>query len=225
MTSIRTPAPVCGRRRRAPITDREEHQWCQNVALWEGAGCDLHLTDDEHQAVLDGRLLNICSSAARERAERRTRSLRAAARPPACASWKPSLAVAVTSVDPVDAISVFQNGRCAGCGAEKTASGLRLDHCHETDLVRGFLCQPCNRMADTAPPRHPRWMPYRLRPPAVILGVTTWYPHGKAGRKNLHPFPEVAARQLAEFASRKLAGEAPSIPPPRRLGPLITRQL
>jgi hypothetical protein len=44
-----------------------------------------------------------------------------------------------------------QGGRCAnqGCQVEliefdKGASGLAVDHCHETNTVRGLLCNRCN---------------------------------------------------------------------------------
>jgi hypothetical protein len=35
-----------------------------------------------------------------------------------------------------------QEGRCAICGAEPDV--LVVDHCHETDVVRGLLCRWCN---------------------------------------------------------------------------------
>jgi hypothetical protein len=41
-----------------------------------------------------------------------------------------------------------QNGRCAICGAEKsTRNGrdLAIDHCAETNDIRGLLCTPCNQ--------------------------------------------------------------------------------
>lgn len=40
-----------------------------------------------------------------------------------------------------------QGGGCAICGAEKSKDGRRLavDHCHETGVVRGALCDLCNR--------------------------------------------------------------------------------
>lgn len=35
-----------------------------------------------------------------------------------------------------------QEGRCAICREERP---LHLDHCHETNAIRGFLCGQCNR--------------------------------------------------------------------------------
>lgn len=42
-----------------------------------------------------------------------------------------------------------QDGKCAICGAHAPTSGhkkrLNIDHCHETEKVRGLLCDLCNR--------------------------------------------------------------------------------
>lgn len=39
-----------------------------------------------------------------------------------------------------------QGGRCACCGTEEPrgAGSFRVDHDHETGVVRGLLCNPCN---------------------------------------------------------------------------------
>jgi hypothetical protein len=38
-----------------------------------------------------------------------------------------------------------QGGLCAICGADKPSSkSLHADHCHETKMKRGVLCQKCN---------------------------------------------------------------------------------
>jgi hypothetical protein len=38
-----------------------------------------------------------------------------------------------------------QGGVCAICGADKpTSKSLHADHCHETKMKRGVLCQKCN---------------------------------------------------------------------------------
>jgi hypothetical protein len=34
-----------------------------------------------------------------------------------------------------------QDGKCAICGNEEQ---LHVDHCHDTERVRGLLCMPCN---------------------------------------------------------------------------------
>lgn len=46
-----------------------------------------------------------------------------------------------------DAISVYQSDSCAICG-RKSLPGKHLstDHCHKTGLIRGLLCNICNRL-------------------------------------------------------------------------------
>lgn len=41
---------------------------------------------------------------------------------------------------------VKQDGRCAICGVheDELPKQLGIDHCHETGLIRGLLCDPCN---------------------------------------------------------------------------------
>lgn len=34
--------------------------------------------------------------------------------------------------------------KCAICRDNITGSGIHIDHCHDTDVVRGLLCQRCN---------------------------------------------------------------------------------
>jgi hypothetical protein len=39
-----------------------------------------------------------------------------------------------------------QGKKCAICGSKepKNKNGFVVDHCHETNKVRGILCHPCN---------------------------------------------------------------------------------
>lgn len=48
----------------------------------------------------------------------------------------------------LDKMYVVQEGKCAICGEFKTEynkrGGLYIDHCHQTNIVRGLLCNSCN---------------------------------------------------------------------------------
>jgi hypothetical protein len=47
--------------------------------------------------------------------------------------------------DQYDGMITDQDGKCAVCGGPpKIHNKLFVDHCHETDLVRGLLCSDCN---------------------------------------------------------------------------------
>lgn len=66
-----------------------------------------------------------------------------------------------------------QNGRCYIC-ERATGTGrkrLSVDHCHETNLIRGLLCQKCNRdilgHARDDVEFFERAIDYLLNPPAV----------------------------------------------------------
>ncbi len=43
-----------------------------------------------------------------------------------------------------DTMFEIQNGVCKTCGLPEINSRLSIDHCHETDKVRGLLCRRCN---------------------------------------------------------------------------------
>jgi Recombination endonuclease VII len=48
------------------------------------------------------------------------------------------------SLQDYDALLAKQKGACAIC-KKKSARSLCVDHCHTTGLIRGLLCNKCNR--------------------------------------------------------------------------------
>ena len=49
------------------------------------------------------------------------------------------------TLEQYDVMFARQDGRCAICGGyNKSSRRLAVDHCHETGVVRGLLCSPCN---------------------------------------------------------------------------------
>jgi hypothetical protein len=57
----------------------------------------------------------------------------------------------LTANEQFGALLVIQDDRCAGCGIEdrtpadvRVGRPLRMDHDHETGLIRGLLCHNCN---------------------------------------------------------------------------------
>lgn len=50
------------------------------------------------------------------------------------------------TLDGYDALLSEQEGRCAVCNVKQTDKTyhFHVDHCHNTGVVRGLLCSPCN---------------------------------------------------------------------------------
>lgn len=76
------------------------------------------------------------------------------------------------------ALLIMQDDRCGGCGIEdsevnpgdlRRGRPLRLDHDHETGLIRGLLCHNCNVQEGQARP-HAGTVAYLADPPAQGLG-------------------------------------------------------
>lgn len=95
-----------------------------------------------------------------------------------------------------------QHGLCI-CG--KTLREPRLDHDHDTDLVRGLLCNGCNSSEGRAPADDPLFGPYRANPPAARIGLVMDYWRISGPRP---PSPERQAEIDAAKAARLAAAAA-----------------
>jgi hypothetical protein len=43
-----------------------------------------------------------------------------------------------------EVLLIKQNNQCAICKKIKSQKNLDIDHCHDTKIIRGLLCRPCN---------------------------------------------------------------------------------
>jgi hypothetical protein len=48
------------------------------------------------------------------------------------------------TVEQYEELLAFQNGVCGICGSQPNGKKLAVDHCHETNKIRGLLCGRCN---------------------------------------------------------------------------------
>lgn len=79
-----------------------------------------------------------------------------------------------------EALTTWQDGRCAVCG--ETGRRLVIDHDHATGLVRGWLCFSCNTREGAAVGPGTVFIRYRKRPPTAILGLAIRYRDPLTGR-------------------------------------------
>lgn len=70
----------------------------------------------------------------------------------------------------------MNDNRCAICG--RRCLRLRKDHCHETGLVRGWLCPSCNTSEGCNGSSEGIYAKYRAIHPALMCGVREEYVGG-----------------------------------------------
>lgn len=143
--------------------------------------CDRHITPQE-RAGQEERVRHESVLAEAERAEAHQRVLREMAIDPrrffddvpipVCHAWEPPSADQVRGWE---LLMGWHQHLCAVCGAPGGAEGLRVDHCHDSGMVRGLLCVSCNFLEGHGVPGDGRFSLYRQRPPAVIVGWTQLY--------------------------------------------------
>ena len=118
--------------------------------------CSVKKSDDEfykEKRVKDGlsaRCKECCKSDARAVFEANPEPYRERARavPAEAQRWAKILRKYGLTKEAYYAILDKQGGHCALCPATESGHNmtdlLLVDHCHETDTVRGLLCQDCN---------------------------------------------------------------------------------
>lgn len=143
--------------------------------------CSEHATPEEKQATLEWAVAEV---ARRDEVEREWLAATTAERPtfmeaealqwrgiPACHQWEVPPGPPPPHLEPVDILRCWQADECAICSASR--GRLLVDHCHRSGLIRGLLCTSCNTAEGLSGAAV--YAAYRLRPPAVMLGVEAQY--------------------------------------------------
>ena len=163
---------------------------CPSGERWRGT-CRLHMTKEEradYAAVVE-------AEDAWRTAEGR--------KPPACHGWmvtdsartEAEYALYIPAFDDHQRanwrlLSTWQARRCAICGDPR--SRLVADHDHDTGLVRGYLCPPCNTQEGFPVDYEDTFAQYRKMYPTRQLGISIvyWDPfHGYAQPKRYERTP------------------------------------
>jgi hypothetical protein len=154
-----TAKPLCQRTYRDGRPCQQDQRYALPGVL---PSCWRHLTDDERQAVREQ--ANAARAAGTEKYMSEGNVYLTWAVPARGDGWSD-----------LDYLHAFQAGRCAWCGRDDQP--LVRDHDHETLLLRGLLCDGCNK-AEAVYGRHIRrseiarphaWDLYRRVPPAAML--------------------------------------------------------
>jgi transcriptional regulator with XRE-family HTH domain len=115
---------------------------------------------------------------------------------PACWSWPVPHSIAFPSAKTARAFLRQWNHCCAICTDQEA---LVLDHDHETMLIRGYICKPCNvQEGRSAGSLDDVFARYRERNPATMLGIRTRYV-----APQVETAPHVFVSADAEFAAER----------------------
>lgn len=119
---------------------------------------------------------------------------------PACWAWQPfSYRVGPGSVEAaMRALRAWHKRRCGMCG--EVPRLLVVDHDHNTALVRGLLCDDCNKREGTARAKDDVFARWRAVPSAAILGVVAVYASQQTGVADPMPFKVTGPPFLPEWA-------------------------
>src|SRR5258708_6587219 len=147
----------------------------------EPGACYVHMPDTDRRA-------QVRHIAADERKFARKRDQAE----PACWSWLvpatgtgSGMDTLLPGTDGWEFLANWQDGRCAICGSSPKA--LVTDHDHLIGLVRGLLCHSCNAVeGHTGEGGKGIIASYRLRHPAMILGLTVPYVDPWTGQVSEH---------------------------------------
>lgn len=89
----------------------------------------------------------------------------------------------------------WQENRCALCGFRDT---VVLDHCHDTGMVRGWLCRSCNTTEGLSDHNLGQWRSGVT--PAALMGIEEVYVSPVTGRTPLRATPADLDSELDRIA-------------------------
>ena len=128
---------------------------------------------------------------------------------PACWNW--DVPEAPLDNDPIVYLRLWQAGHCGFCGKFMVDNnGYYLDHDHDTNLVRGFLCTSCNTEEGFSKSKGTdKFNKYRQRPPAAMLGLEVKYSTTYARDPLVHlRIPQEAKEKLEQMAKDERRSQA-----------------
>lgn len=119
---------------------------------------------------------------------------------PECWAWQHyHFSTGLDSIErAVRALRAWHKGRCGICG--EVPRLLVIDHDHNTALIRGLLCDDCNKREGVSRVKDDVFARWRAVPSAAILGITAVYASLQSGVADPMPFKVTGPPFLPEWA-------------------------